>query len=123
MAAVGVWRGVVLPKLSAMEPERLIMQEFLARHYLMSSSNPRDAPAAPDTAAPTDTHELEQYLQEKLDAHGSFYTKSAEMAEDLPFSPQQIGRRLPHVNTRDNNIQIEKAGRTDAITWYISETP
>lgn len=77
---------------------------------------------SPDNDAPDNTNKLEEYLQAQLDANGSFYIKSREIATELPFSPQQIGRRIPYVNARDNGIHLAKYSRTHAITWYVTAT-
>lgn len=77
---------------------------------------------APTTETPDDTATLEEYLQTQLDANGSFYTKSRKIATELPFSPQQIGQRIPYVNARENGIQLTKHSRTHAIIWYVTET-
>lgn len=78
--------------------------------------------SGPTNAAPANTTKLEEYLQTRLDANGSFYIKSREIATDLPFSPQQIGRRIPYVNARENGIHLAKYSRTHAITWYVTKT-
>lgn len=57
------------------------------------------------------------YLRESISTEG--YVRAKNIAEALGLSSKQVGARLPHLDEKSDEIEIEKWGRARSTTWRV----
>jgi DNA-binding Lrp family transcriptional regulator len=58
------------------------------------------------------------YLREKASA-GERYFRSKNIADALGLSSKQVGVRLPRLDEKSEEVDIEKWGRSKSTTWRV----
>lgn len=59
------------------------------------------------------------YLRDSVSA-GESYFRSKNIAEALGLSSKQVGARLPHLDEKTDEVEIEKWGRSRSTTWRVT---
>lgn len=59
-----------------------------------------------------------EYLRESISA-GEGYVRAKNIAEALGLSSKQVGARLPRLDEKSDEIEIEKWGRARSTTWRV----
>jgi len=59
------------------------------------------------------------YLSESV-ARGERYFRSKNIADALGLSAKQVGARLPRLDEKSDDIEIEKWGRARSTTWKVT---
>ena len=59
------------------------------------------------------------YLRDSV-AAGEQYFRSKNIADALGLSAKQVGVRLPHLDEKAEDVEIEKWGRSKSTTWKVS---
>ncbi len=65
------------------------------------------------------TDHLRRYLRERI-KEGETYFKSRYIAEDLEFTPHQIGALLSKLSNRSTELDIEQWSESNGTTWRIT---
>lgn len=59
------------------------------------------------------------YLCDSVSA-GEQYFRSKNIAAALGLSSKQVGARLPHLDEKSDEVEIEKWGRSRSTTWKVT---
>lgn len=59
------------------------------------------------------------HLREGVSA-GEGYFRAKNIAEALGLSSKQVGARLPHLDEKSDEVDIEKWGRSRSTTWKVT---
>jgi Mn-dependent DtxR family transcriptional regulator len=59
------------------------------------------------------------YLAESV-SRGERYFRSKNIAEALGLSSKQVGARLPQLDEKSDEVDIEKWGRARSTTWRVT---
>ena len=59
------------------------------------------------------------YLRESSD-RGERYFRARHIADALGLSPKQVGARLPRLDEKSDEVEIEKWGRARSTTWRVT---
>lgn len=59
------------------------------------------------------------YLRESA-ARGQRYFRSRNIADALGLSAKQVGSRLPQLDEKSDEVDIEKWGRARSTTWKVT---
>lgn len=59
------------------------------------------------------------YLRDSVSA-GESYFRSKNIAKALGLSSKQVGARLPHLDEKSDEVEIEKWGRSRSTTWKVT---
>jgi hypothetical protein len=62
------------------------------------------------------------YLRDSV-AQGERYFRSKNIAEALGLSSKQVGVRLPNLDEKSDEVDIEKWGRARSTTWKVTPSP
>jgi hypothetical protein len=62
---------------------------------------------------------LREYLRRRVE-DGETYFKSRYIAEDLEFTPHQIGALLAKLSERRTDLDIEQWSKSNGTTWRIT---
>lgn len=59
------------------------------------------------------------YLRDSVST-GEQYFRSKKIAAALGLSSKQVGARLPHLDEKSDDVEIEKWGRSRSTTWKVT---
>lgn len=59
------------------------------------------------------------YLRDSVSA-GESYFRSKHIAKALDLSSKQVGARLPYLDEKTDEVEIEKWGRSRSTTWKVT---
>jgi hypothetical protein len=62
---------------------------------------------------------LRRYLRERI-KEGETYFKSRYIAQDLEFTPHQVGALLSKLSNRNTELDIEQWSESNGTTWRIT---
>jgi hypothetical protein len=61
------------------------------------------------------------YLSESV-SRGERYFRSKNIAKAIGLSAKQVGARLPQLDDKSEEVEIEKWGRSRSTTWRVEPT-
>jgi hypothetical protein len=59
------------------------------------------------------------YLRDSV-SRGQLYFRSKNIADALGLSSKQVGVRLPNLDEKSEDVDIEKWGRARSTTWKVT---
>lgn len=62
------------------------------------------------------------YLHDSV-SRGQRYFRSKNIGEALGLSSKQVGARLPNLDEKSDDVDIEKWGRARSTTWKVTVAP
>jgi hypothetical protein len=62
------------------------------------------------------------YLRDSV-SRGQRYFRSKNIGDALGLSSKQVGVRLPHLDEKAEDVDIEKWGRARSTTWKVTVGP
>jgi prophage antirepressor-like protein len=60
-----------------------------------------------------------EHLRDSVSA-GEQYFRAKNIASALGLSSKQVGARLPHLDEKSDEVEIEKWGRSRSTTWKVT---
>ncbi|SHH32903.1 hypothetical protein [Halobaculum gomorrense] len=69
-----------------------------------------------------DRREIVQYLINKLDREGEFFTRSKYIGSELGMSPHKVGAEIGQIDWESQEVELEAWSKSRCATWLVKKS-